>query len=149
MIDLVVVGVHDAERVEIVALALGLGADALRLRDRGGALGEILRRRRDVWIPQQAQRDAPIGDAAFGIGLQHILEDLLRGAVPERMLVQHAAVEKLLRFRFARCLEMHLAELVVVHLPERRLGERNVGQHLIATAIANNVLIMVAPFACK
>ena len=50
VIDLFVVGVHGAERVEVVALALGLGADALSLRDRGGAVGEVLGGRRDVGI---------------------------------------------------------------------------------------------------
>ncbi len=45
------------------------------------------------------------------------------------MLVQHAAVEMRLRFRFARCLEMHLTELFVVSLPERRLRERNAGRY--------------------
>src|SRR5712664_5029018 len=51
VIDLVVVGVHGAERVEVVALALGLGADAFSLGDRGSALGEILGGRRRVGIP--------------------------------------------------------------------------------------------------
>ena len=52
-----------------------------------------------------------------GIGFQHILEGLLRGAIPERVLVEHAPVEERLRFRRARCLEMHRAELLVVGLP--------------------------------
>ena len=51
-------------------------------RQRGSALGEVLRRRRGMGIPQQAERNAPIGDGAFGIGLQHLLEGLLRSAVP-------------------------------------------------------------------
>ena len=50
VIDFVVVGVHDRKRVDVVALALRLGADALSLGDRGGAFGEILRGRRDVRI---------------------------------------------------------------------------------------------------
>ena len=128
MIDLVIVGVHDGKRVDVVALALCLGADALALGDRGGAFGEILRRRRHVGIQQQAQRDAPIGDAACGIGLEHIFEYMLRRAVPERMLIQHRAIEELLRFRRARGFEMHLAELVVVRLREGRLGQRNARQ---------------------
>src|SRR5260370_303213 len=77
MIDLVVIGVHGAERIEVVALALSLGADALSLGDRGSTLGEILRRRRRVRIPQQAYCDAPIGDPAFRICLQHLLEHSL------------------------------------------------------------------------
>src|SRR5712664_656306 len=54
MIDLLVVEIHDPERVEVVALALSLGADALSLCDRGSALGEVLCGRRRVGIPQQA-----------------------------------------------------------------------------------------------
>ena len=77
-------------------------------------------------IPQQAQRDPPIGDAAFGIGFQRILVGHLRGAVPERMLVQHRPVEMLLRLRLARCLEMDFAELAVIALPAgRRCGAKS------------------------
>src|SRR6266567_8889377 len=53
VIDFFMVGVHDRKRVEIIALALRLGADALSLCDRGRALGEVLRGRRDMRIPQQ------------------------------------------------------------------------------------------------
>src|SRR5712671_6742910 len=55
VIDLFVVGVHDRKRVQIIALALRLGTDALSLGDRGSAFGEILRRRRAVRIQQQAE----------------------------------------------------------------------------------------------
>jgi hypothetical protein len=51
VIDLVVVGIHGAERIEIVALALGLGADDFRLGQRRGTFGKVLGRRRDVGIP--------------------------------------------------------------------------------------------------
>ena len=125
VIDFVVIGVHDCKRIDVVALALGLGADALSLGNRGGALGEILRGRRNVGIKQQAQRNAPIGNAAFGIGLQHIFKYFLRRAVPERVLIQHGLVEELLRFRRARRFEMHFAELAVVSLRESRLGQQN------------------------
>jgi hypothetical protein len=128
VIDLFVIGVHGAQCREVVALALRLGADAFRFLQRSSTLGEVLHRRHAMGIPQQAERDAPIGDGALGIGLQHILEGFLRGAIPERVLIEHAAVEQLLRFRLARCLEMHLAQLVVVGLPESgRQGERNAG----------------------
>ena len=83
VIDLVVIGVHGAERIDVVALPLGLGADGFCLRQRGGTLGEVLCRGRNMGIPKQAERDTPIGDAALGIGLQHILEYVLRRAVPE------------------------------------------------------------------
>ena len=45
MVDLVEVGVHDTQRIQIVALALGPGAKALALGDHGRAVGEIFRRR--------------------------------------------------------------------------------------------------------
>ena len=65
MVDLVEVGVHDSQRIQIVALALGRGADALALGDHDRAVGEIFRRRGDVRVPEHAQCDAPIGDAAL------------------------------------------------------------------------------------
>ena len=117
------VGVHDGERVDVVALTLRLGGDALALVNRGGAFREILRGRRDVGIPEQAKCNAPIGNAALGIGFQNILERLLRCAVPERVLVQHGAVELFLRFGCARCFEMHLAKLLVA-LPKCRLRKQ-------------------------
>ena len=123
VIDLVVFGVHDRKRIDEAALALGLGADALSFGDRGRAFGKIFRRRRDVGIEQQAQRNAPIGNPAFGIGLQHVFENLLRCAVPERVLVQHGLVEEFLRLRRARRFEMHLAELAVVGSRGSRLGQ--------------------------
>ena len=111
MVDLVKVGVHDGQRIQIVALALGPGANALALGDHDGAIGEIFRRRGDVGIPEHAERDPPIGDAALGIGLQHVLEYVLRRAVPERVLIQHSLVEKLLRLRLAGRFEIDGAEL--------------------------------------
>ena len=126
VVDLVVIGVHDARARRCSRARAASWRRRLSLGDRGSALGEILRGRRDVRVPQQAQRNAPIGDAAFGIGLQDILEDLLRCAVPERMLVQHRAVEVLLRLRFARRLEMHLAEFAVVRLSEAPGGQAKV-----------------------
>ena len=131
----------------IVALALGLGADALSLGDRGGALGEIFRGRRDVGIPEQAERNAPIGDAAFGIGLQHVLECVLRRAVPERVLIQHSAVEKLLRLRLARCFEMDLAELLVVDCASAAAPAK--GRSKASAAIARDVLIALLPLAVR
>ena len=101
VIHLVVVGKHHRQRVDITFLALGLEPDGSRFLDRRRPLREILGRRCDVRIPQQAQGDTPIGDAAGRIGLQRILEHFLRGAVPERVLIQHAAVEQFLRIGVA------------------------------------------------
>src|SRR5262249_44574323 len=57
--------VHDGERVDVVALALRLGADGLGLLDGRKPEREIRRRRRAVRIVEQRQRDAPEGHAAF------------------------------------------------------------------------------------
>ena len=54
VIDLLIVGIHRAERVDIIALPLGLGTDGLALRNYERAFGKILRGRCSVWIPQQA-----------------------------------------------------------------------------------------------
>jgi hypothetical protein len=77
VIDLFVLGVHDGKRIDIVTLALAFGPDALSLVNRSGALGEILGGRRDVRIEQETQRNSPIGNAALGIGLQHVFKCFL------------------------------------------------------------------------
>ena len=69
--------------------------------------------RRVMRIVEQAQRDAPIRDPAFGIGLERLLEYLFGFPVPERMLVAHAAVEPPLRRLVARGREMNGAEPLV------------------------------------
>ena len=67
------------------------------------------------------RRDAPVGDPAFRIGLEHILEYLLGLPIPERMLVAHAAIEPPLRRLVARRREMDGAEsLVGLFLAESR-----------------------------
>ena len=77
VIDFVVIGVHDRKRVDIVTFALRLGTDALPLGDGSSPFGEILRGRHDVRVPQHAQGNTPIGNAALRVGLQDILKDLL------------------------------------------------------------------------
>ena len=109
MVDLVVVGVHSAKRIDIIALALGLGVRAFALCKSGSSLREVFSGWGDVRIVQQAQSNAPIGDGAFRIGLQGVLKGLLRSPVPERVLIQHRLIELLLRLRFARCLKVDLA----------------------------------------
>jgi hypothetical protein len=83
VVDLVVVDVHDGERVDVVALALRLGADGLGLLYGRKPEREIRRWRRGVRIVEQRQRNAPEGHAAFGIGLRDILEYFLGLAIPE------------------------------------------------------------------
>ena len=77
--ELVVIGVHQHQRVDVVALALGLGAHLLGLLDGGEAGREVGPRDRAVRIVEQGQRDAPVRHGAGRIGLQHLLEDLLGG----------------------------------------------------------------------
>jgi hypothetical protein len=83
MIDLFVIGIHDRKSVDIIALTVGLCSDTLSLLYRGGTLGEILGRRRHVRIPQKAQGNAPVANAAIRVGLQGIFKYFLRRAVPE------------------------------------------------------------------
>jgi hypothetical protein len=97
MRDLVVIGIEHQERIDKIALAFGLGADRLPLLDGVEAQREIGRGRRVMRVVEQAQRDAPIRDPAFRIGLEDLLEYLFGLAVPERMLVSHAAIEPSLR----------------------------------------------------
>jgi len=76
-------------------------------------------------VEQQAHRDAPIGDGTLRIGLERLLENLLRGAIPERVLVAHAAIEPPLSDLVARGLEVDRAEpLVGLLLGAGRLRER-------------------------
>ena len=69
---LVVVNIHHRQRVDVVALALGLGASGLCLLDRRKPERKIGRRYRAVRIVEQRQRDTPIGDGAFRIGLDRL-----------------------------------------------------------------------------
>ena len=78
MIDLVEVGVERRHRVDEVALTLRLRTDCLAFLDRRQPERQVGDRRRRVRIVEQAERDAPIGDPAFRVGLQHLLEQLLR-----------------------------------------------------------------------
>src|SRR5512139_895394 len=64
MIDFVIIGIKRGHRVDEITLALGLGASRLALLDRRKAKGKIANRRRRMRIVEEAQRNAPIGDAA-------------------------------------------------------------------------------------
>ena len=120
--ELVVVGVHHHQRVDVVALALGLGVHRLGLLDRGEAGREVRLRDRVVRIVHQRERDAPMRHGAGRVGLQGLLEDLLRVEVPVRVLIAHGAVEAALRDLVARGLEVHVAELLIdVALRDQRL----------------------------
>ena len=83
MVDLVVVGVKDEKRINIVAFPLGLGAECLALLKGSKPQRKILGRWWGVRIVKQAKSDAPIGDRALGIGVQHFLKNRLRLAIPE------------------------------------------------------------------
>jgi len=45
--------------------------------------GRLPTGRRRVRIVEEAQRNAPIGDAAIRVGLEHLLEEFPRLAIPE------------------------------------------------------------------
>src|SRR5215475_15937192 len=78
-------------------------------------------------IVQQAQGNAPVGDRAFRIGLQRLLENLFRRPVPERVLIAHPAVKAALRHLIAGGLEVNLAKLLVgsvLRACGRRGGDR-------------------------
>src|SRR5262249_43763450 len=124
MIELVEVGVERGHRIDEIALALRLRADRLALLDRCEAERKVADGRRRVRIVEKAQRNAPIGDAAIRIGLEHLLEQFLRLAIPERMLVPHGAIKAPLRHLVAGRLEMDGAKsLVGFVLSEDRLRE--------------------------
>jgi hypothetical protein len=97
VIELVVVGVERAERGDEFVFARRLRTDGLGLLNGREALGQIAGGRHAERIEQQALPDTPIGDGAFGVGLEHFLENLFGGAVPERVLVAHAAIKATLR----------------------------------------------------
>ena len=113
MAELVVVGVHQQERIDVVALALGLGAHCLGLLDRGETGCEVGLRDSIMRIIEEGQRDAPLGHGAGRVGLQNLLEDVLSGEVPIRVLIAHGPVEAALRRVVARGLEVNAAELLV------------------------------------
>src|SRR5262249_306261 len=83
VVDLVVIDVHDGERVDVVALALRLGADGLGLLYGRKPEREIRRRRRALRIVDHRHRYAPEGHAAFRIGLRDLLEYFPGLAIPE------------------------------------------------------------------
>jgi len=113
MIDLVEVGVERGHRADEIALALRLRADRLALLDRREAERKVADGRRRVRIVEKAQRNAPIGHAAIRIGLEHLLEEFLRLAIPERMLVSHGAIKAPLCNLVAGRLEMDGAKSLV------------------------------------
>ena len=126
--ELVVIGIHQHQRVDVVALALGLGADRLGLLDGREAGREVGPRDRVMRVVEQRERDAPLRHGAGRVGLQRLLEDLLRGEVPEGVLIAHPAVEAALRDLVARGLEMYAAELLVDVALRRRAAATMKGQ---------------------
>ena len=69
VVYLLVIGVHDPKRIQIVTLTLGLGTDALALLNCGEPERKIGRGRWSVRVVKQAERNTPLGDATFGVGL--------------------------------------------------------------------------------
>src|SRR5215203_2403262 len=112
-----------AQRLDPVALARRLRADRARVLERlpGGLRGRP-RRRADQRIAEQVERDAPVGDGATRVPLQHALERLARVTEPVRVQHREAALEFGLYLRVARGREAHFAELLVL------LGQRTAAQ---------------------
>ena len=83
-------------RFDVVALALRLRADAPSFVDRGLRLLRTLGRSAlsGERIDHQYRSDAPVGDRALRVGLQHVAECLLAGREPERMQHGDGAIER-------------------------------------------------------
>ena len=104
-----ITGSSHLRRKKVVPIRL-LGEDLVLYRDLRGQIGLI---------------DHLCAHRRVDLSTGYPVENGLRCAIPERMLVQHRAIEKLLRLGIARCLEMHLAEFRIVALPRRRLRQNN------------------------
>ncbi len=110
MVELVVIAEEGAEGLEIVALALRLGAERQALLDRGEAVLQHRGGRRRVRIAEPGKRQAPMRHRAGGVELQRLVERVDCRAMPERVLIGHAKIEFGLGRRRARGRELDLAE---------------------------------------
>jgi len=79
------------------------------------------------WVRTVADRDAPVGDGALGVGRGSFGEGLDAVRVEERMHQREAAVEFLLRLRCAGGLKVHATDCAQV----------GVATTLASSAIAN------------
>src|SRR4051812_12201202 len=68
---------------------------------------------RPVRVIEVGERDPPVRNGALRIGRSRLVEDLAGGAIPERMLIAHRAIEAPLRRFVAGRGEMNIAELLV------------------------------------
>lgn len=109
---------------DIVALALGLRADAASLIDGRLCLLGALRRGAlsGQRIRHQYRSDSPCGDCALGIVLEHVTEGLLPGRIPEGMQHGHGTLERRLHLRIAAGREGHLAQGTGLGIRIVRLG---------------------------
>ena len=111
MIDCLVIFVELGDRTNVVALALGAGAD--RLGARHGVCALLERRKRldsPKRIPPGAERNTPHGDPALGILLEHLFEPVRRGKKRERVQQRRGAIECRPRRRRTRRREIDRAE---------------------------------------
>ncbi len=119
------VAVVDAQSLDPIALALGLGAYLARLFERRpGGRRVRPRRRGDERVVEQVERDAPIGDRACGILLQDALKRMACDQEPEGMEHGDAALEFGLHLRIAGRGEAQPAQSRVL-LGERVAARRN------------------------
>ena len=102
---------EDGERSDIVAFALGLGADALGLRTgRGTRLQRVRVGRPAERIAHRHDRDAPVRHPAFGIVLQDFGKRFFRRVEPEGMEQRHRPVELFLCGGVTGNRKVHLPE---------------------------------------
>ncbi|MFZ0854971.1 MAG: hypothetical protein WAO08_37960 [Hyphomicrobiaceae bacterium] len=97
MAKLVVIGIHQQQGVDVVALAFRLGMHRLGLLDGGEAGCEVGLGNGVVRIVEQGQGDTPVGHGTGRVGLEDLFEDLFRREVPERVLIAHGPVKAALR----------------------------------------------------
>ena len=120
--DLVVIGVHHHQRVDVVAFALGLGTDLLGFRDSGKAGREVRPRDGVVRVVHESERDAPVRHGAGRVGLDGVLKDLFGIHIPIGVLIAHPAIEAALCHLVARGLEVNITKLLIdIALRDQRL----------------------------
>jgi hypothetical protein len=68
-----------------------------------------------------------MGDRARRIGLQRLLENFLRLAIPERVLIAHRTIEPPLCDIVARCLKVNGTELLVAAVLRQNRGREKAG----------------------
>ena len=124
--------VEHRERIDVVALAIGLRASGQRAIESRRALLQFLGRRRRPYRVIPGPRDAPVRHGAGRVGLRGIVERDSRFLVAERMQQSRCAGDQLLRRGVAGGRKVHRAEtgngvlvLRVIFLGKRESSAQN------------------------